>query len=179
MVLNKNPYEILGVDPSATIAQITKKFRTLALEHHPDKNGGDDRKFIEITKAYEILKDPKKRDRYQESKHPKKVIPAKIRKGSDIQLNLNISQIDLLNEVEKKFSTYRLIKCPQCNGTGSSKKELISCTTCSGDGINPITKIIGPKQVCSVCKGYGDYPCDNTCSKCIGTGLIKTMHPIS
>ncbi|HQR46933.1 MAG TPA: DnaJ domain-containing protein, partial [Thermoanaerobaculia bacterium] len=63
----KSPYEILGVDRRATDAEIKKAYRRLARKHHPDVNPGDpaaQKKFQEIAAAYEVLKDPKRRQHY-------------------------------------------------------------------------------------------------------------------
>ena len=59
----KNYYEILGVDKKATKDDVKKAFRKLAQKHHPDK-GGDESKFKEITEAYSVLADDKKRREY-------------------------------------------------------------------------------------------------------------------
>lgn len=59
----KNYYEILGVDKKATKEDIKKAFRKLAQQHHPDK-GGDEKTFKEITEAYSVLTDDKKRREY-------------------------------------------------------------------------------------------------------------------
>jgi molecular chaperone DnaJ len=59
----KNYYETLGVDKKATKEDIKKAFRTLAQKHHPDK-GGDEAKFKEITEAYSVLADEKRRREY-------------------------------------------------------------------------------------------------------------------
>lgn len=61
-------YEILGVGKNASDDEIKKAFRKKALEHHPDK-GGDEAKFKEINEAYEVLKDAKKRQRYDQFGH--------------------------------------------------------------------------------------------------------------
>lgn len=60
---NKKFYDLLKVDKKATQDEIKKSFRKIALKEHPDK-GGDPEKFKEITVAYEVLMDPKKRDIY-------------------------------------------------------------------------------------------------------------------
>lgn len=61
-------YEVLGVGKSASADEIKKAFRKAAVEHHPDK-GGDEAKFKEINEAYEVLKDPSKRQRYDQFGH--------------------------------------------------------------------------------------------------------------
>lgn len=61
-------YEVLGVGKSASADEIKKAFRRAAVEHHPDK-GGDEGKFREINEAYEVLKDDKKRQRYDQFGH--------------------------------------------------------------------------------------------------------------
>src|SRR5580693_1730023 len=60
----KNYYEILGVDKSASEDDIKKAFRKLAQKYHPDKKGGDEAKFKEVSEAYAVLSDKKKRAEY-------------------------------------------------------------------------------------------------------------------
>ena len=59
----KNYYDVLGVDEKATSAEITKAFKDLAKEHHPDR-GGDEAKFKEINEAHDTLKSSQKRHDY-------------------------------------------------------------------------------------------------------------------
>ncbi|KAF8887969.1 hypothetical protein CPB84DRAFT_1482270 [Gymnopilus junonius] len=65
---SKNPYEVLGVKPDATPAEIKKTYFALARKYHPDtnpdKNARD--KFVEIQDAYDILKDETKRATYDQ-----------------------------------------------------------------------------------------------------------------
>lgn len=63
----KDPYEVLGVAKTASEAEIKKAFRALAKKHHPDKHAGDagaQKKFQEISGAYDILGDKDKRAQY-------------------------------------------------------------------------------------------------------------------
>lgn len=62
-------YEVLGVSKSASADEIKKAFRKAAVQHHPDKEGGDETKFKEINEAYEVLKDAQKRQRYDQFGH--------------------------------------------------------------------------------------------------------------
>ena len=59
----KDYYATLGVDRKATKDDVKKAFRKLAQKHHPDK-GGDEAKFKEITEAYALLGDEKRRREY-------------------------------------------------------------------------------------------------------------------
>lgn len=61
-------YEVLGVSKDASADEIKKAFRRAAVEHHPDR-GGDEAKFKEINEAYEVLKDPGKKQRYDQFGH--------------------------------------------------------------------------------------------------------------
>jgi len=61
-------YETLGIDKSASADEIKKAFRKAAIEHHPDR-GGDEAKFKELNEAYEVLKDPSKKQRYDQFGH--------------------------------------------------------------------------------------------------------------
>ena len=56
-------YDEIGVAKDATMDQIKKAYRKLAIKHHPDK-GGDQEKFQKIQNAYDILSDRDKRDIY-------------------------------------------------------------------------------------------------------------------
>lgn len=62
-------YEILGVGKNASADEIKKAFRQKALQYHPDKEGGDEAKFKEVNEAYEVLKEPSKRQRYDQFGH--------------------------------------------------------------------------------------------------------------
>lgn len=64
--MNKDFYKILGVDKNASEADIKSAFRKLAHQHHPDKNGGDDKKFKEVNEAYQTLSDKNKRAQYDQ-----------------------------------------------------------------------------------------------------------------
>lgn len=64
-----NPYEVLGLDPGATVSEIKKQYRLLSLKFHPDK-GGDEVMFMRIAKAYAALTDEQSRRNWQEYGNP-------------------------------------------------------------------------------------------------------------
>ena len=60
----KNYYEILGVQKEASEDDIKRAFRKLAQKYHPDKKGGDEARFKEVSEAYAVLSDKKRRSEY-------------------------------------------------------------------------------------------------------------------
>ncbi len=59
-------YDILGVKKDATADEIKKAFRKQAHKYHPDKGGGDEKKFKEANEAYQVLSDAEKRRKYDQ-----------------------------------------------------------------------------------------------------------------
>ena len=71
--LEKDYYAVLGVSPSATDKDLSRAFKKLAKQLHPDANPGNaeaEERFKEISAAYDILSDPTKRAEYDEVWEP-------------------------------------------------------------------------------------------------------------
>lgn len=62
-------YQVLGVEKNASKDDIKKAFRKLAAQYHPDKKTGDETKFKELSEAYAVLSDDKKRAEYDAYGH--------------------------------------------------------------------------------------------------------------
>ena len=62
----KDFYKVLGVSQSATEKEITRAYRKLAKQFHPDANPGAEDRFKDISAAYDVLGDPDKRKEYDE-----------------------------------------------------------------------------------------------------------------
>ena len=72
MAEKRDYYEVLGVEKTASDAEIKKAYRKLAIQYHPDKNPGDktaEEKFKEAAEAYSVLSDKDKRARYDQFGH--------------------------------------------------------------------------------------------------------------
>ena len=69
MAAKRDYYEVLGVQKTATDDEIKKAYRKLAVKYHPDRNPGDksaEEKFKEVAEAYDVLRDPQKRQNYDQ-----------------------------------------------------------------------------------------------------------------
>ena len=66
----KDFYQVLGVSKDASDSDIKKAYRKLAVQYHPDKNPGNkeaEERFKEISAAFDVLKDPNKRAKYDQN----------------------------------------------------------------------------------------------------------------
>lgn len=103
----KDYYQLLNLEPSATLPEIKKAFRKLAHQHHPDKNNNDpysQAQFAEIKEAYEVLTDPTKKEYYLQQrwynqsignrKTQDVITPVSILKQS-LELERYVSRIDV------------------------------------------------------------------------------------
>lgn len=69
MAEEKDYYKILGVDKTASADEIKRAYKKVAIKYHPDRNPGDkeaEEKFKEAAEAYDVLRDPEKRARYDQ-----------------------------------------------------------------------------------------------------------------
>lgn len=69
MAEEKDYYKILGVDKSASADEIKRAYKKVAIKYHPDRNPGNkeaEEKFKEAAEAYDVLRDPEKRARYDQ-----------------------------------------------------------------------------------------------------------------
>lgn len=64
--MSKDYYKVLGVEKNASTEEIKKAFKKKAMEHHPDRPGGNEAKFKEVNEAYQVLSDSSKREKYDQ-----------------------------------------------------------------------------------------------------------------
>eukprot|EP01023_Acetabularia_acetabulum_P045968 TRINITY_DN4691_c0_g1_i1.p1 TRINITY_DN4691_c0_g1~~TRINITY_DN4691_c0_g1_i1.p1 ORF type:complete len:466 (-),score=78.28 TRINITY_DN4691_c0_g1_i1:575-1843(-) len=181
---NTRYYKLLGVEKNASDAELKKAHRKLALKHHPDK-GGDAEKFQEINQAYDVLKDPKKREVYDQ--YGEDAIKEgmgggggggvsdlfegifggmggrsrKPQKSEDVVHKIKVSLKELYNGNTRKLSLTRQIRCKTCIGAGTASGRQYECEDCNGQGVQIKMRQLGPgmvqqiQQVCPTCRGQG------------------------
>jgi DnaJ-class molecular chaperone len=75
---DKDYYKLLGLSSSATDKEVTRAYRKLAKELHPDTNPGSEEKFKEVSVAYDVLGDAAKRKEYDEVRRLGPAAPAPV-----------------------------------------------------------------------------------------------------
>jgi DnaJ family protein A protein 2 len=170
-------YLVLGLTPNCTPEEIKKSYRKLVMLYHPDKNPNAADLFKQITEAYEVLSDPKKKMFYDqfgdeglkqaESISPHifdQFVPTPSR-GEDLVYKLPVTLEELYQGCIKKLQLKKNTLCPECQRggmkTASSSKRI--CRTCSGQGTFVFVKELGLGLV---------QPFQTTCSDCKGTGWV-------
>src|SRR3989344_658986 len=195
MSAKRDYYELLGVQKSATKEDIKKAFHKLAHKFHPDKKEGDADKFKEVSEAYSILSDDKKRAEYDSYG---RVFggggPGAGAGGFQGGAGFDFSQFqDAFNQggfdmgdifrdsvfgVKRSVLLAKTGVCDSCQGSGAVMgTEMQTCKHCNGAGkvhetSNSFFGTITMVQPCKHCKGQGKIPKEK-CPTCRGEGVYK------
>jgi molecular chaperone DnaJ len=204
---NPNYYDVLGVQEQATQEEIKKAYRKLAVEHHPDK-GGDENRFKEIAQAYGVLGDENKRKQYDQQKNNPFAgfngggggpsmddIFAQFfggqmgnmggqqrrqRQKPEKLVDVNISVIDSFKSNPKNNVYNRKHQCGDCSGQGGERQP---CGQCGGQGF--VNQRVGNSMFvqmmtveCPSCRGKG-HTFKTTCHSCHGEGTKPAMEQIN
>jgi len=194
----KDYYKILGVSRNATEDEIKKSYRKVAMEHHPDRNPGNkeaEEKFKIASEAYEVLRDPEKREIYDR-------YGIEGLKGTGFTGFRGFDDIfSAFGDVFQDFfgfgPTHRRrtaarpgadlrydVKISFFDAAFGKEAEIeipknIACEVCGGTGAKPGTH----STQCPSCKGTGQvtrsqgfFTISTTCSQCRGEGSI-VPHP--
>ena len=201
---NKDYYTILGITENATKDEISKRYKKLAKENHPDLNPGDkakEERFKEITEAYEVLSDDKKKAEYDNLrkygsfnpmdgmndffssmfgghgfKHSGFNFNNKRVDGSDTIINCVISFNEFIKGCQKEMTAPLTKKCNACNGSGSKTGHKHRCPRCNGTGYEEVNYDNKTHLItnCRVCHGTGEYVrIEDKCPHCNGNGMIE------
>lgn len=165
----KDYYKILGVSKDASQEEIKKAYRKLARKYHPDLNPGDksaEEKFKEVNEAYAVLGDEKQRALYDS--------------GGGFNANFDFSNFgnfggfkttshfdfaDLFGDLFSQFQNTAF--------RAQGESIVIPITLTLQEAFTGVTKPISyrRKVPCSACKGM---PAEEICTKCAGTGRIRS-----
>ncbi|WWC67101.1 uncharacterized protein I206_101008 [Kwoniella pini CBS 10737] len=200
-------YSILGVKKDATDADLKKAYRKLSKKLHPDINPdeGAHERFIEVSKAYEVLSDSEKRGIYD--RHGQKGLEQheaqkqagsqdpfarffgggapQENRGPGLITNLEVSLADMYTGRTVEFQIPRKIICTHCHGSGAeSDRDIHECDRCGGRGMTIQRHQVFPGMVtnvqmqCNHCHGKGQR-ITRPCHLCHSAKVIDTQHTLA
>ncbi|WP_026257001.1 molecular chaperone DnaJ [Actinopolymorpha alba] len=191
--MSQDYYELLGVRRDASPEEIKKAYRRLARTLHPDVNPDPEthERFKEVTRAYEVLSDPKKREVYDLGGDPlaaagqgagfgtgfsfTDIMDAffgsagsrgprpRTRRGQDALLRLTVDLAEAVFGAVKEINVDTAVVCPSCSGGGAAPgTSPTTCSVCEGRG-----------EVSSVQRSFlGQVMTTRPCPRCQGYGTI-------
>ena len=195
-----NYYEVLGVQPGASNAEIKKRYYHLAKQYHPDKANGDEEKakhFLKIQEAYSSLmnkdspfdkyhgySDDEIFNQFYEMfgfEFPEVGVNNFENSAHEKESNtqeVHISIEEYLNGTCKRIEVGTTSDCVSCSGTGIFNHNVNTrvCAACQGTGFDSTMPIF----TCNVCRGKGYNVIKNvSCNCCDGKGMITRHRCIS
>jgi molecular chaperone DnaJ len=182
-------YEVLGVSREATPEEIKKAYRRLARQLHPDVNPAEEERFKEVTKAYEVLSDPRKRELHDLGGDPfstgggfgsgfgfSDIMDAffggggatrgprpRQRRGQDALIRLEIDLAEATFGSTRDLQVDTAATCPTCQGAGTATgTSPRTCDVCQGRG-----------EVQQVTRSFlGQVMTSRPCAACQGFGTV-------
>lgn len=167
-------YKVLGVRPEATEKEITRAYRKLAKQYHPDAHPGSEDRFKEISAAYDVLGDVDKRKEYDEVRRLGAAGPGFSRAGGG-GFNFNIDDLsDLFGGIFRQGGSRRSSSTFGPRRGDDVEAELHLSFK---DAINGVVTTVNvtTRVVCHTCGGSGSRPGTSpiVCPRCGGSGVIN------
>ncbi len=191
MAGKRDYYDVLGVNKDASDSDLKAAYRKLALKYHPDRNPGDtaaENNFKEAAEAYEVLRDSKKRQIYDQYGHQglegqgfsgfddifssfgdifedffgfnsRRGSRSRSQRGADLRYDMVLEFMDAAFGVETSIDLEKYETCPSCEGHGAEQgTQPETCPHCRGAG--------------QVGRSQGFFTIRTTCPQCRGNGQI-------
>jgi molecular chaperone DnaJ len=169
----KDYYKVLGVVSTATDKEITRSYRKLAKQYHPDANPGSEERFKEISAAYDVLGDADKRKEYDEvRKHGP--VPGGFGGGGG-NGTFRMEDMGDLGDLFGGLFGNRTRTTQRGPQRGADMEAALHLSF--QDAVHGVTTSVNvPQEVrCSNCRGSGAAPgtSTHTCPRCNGTGSLN------
>src|SRR6266496_2894090 len=173
-------YVILGVERSATVADVKRAYKRLARRYHPDINPGDrmaEAHFRQIAQAYETLIDPDRRRRYDATGTVDQTPtgPTFGFEGFDFTVSVHGNEASTFGDLFADVFRQRDMPRPETSERGVDLHQTVTVTLEEAlrGGARAVT--VTRQEHCRSCRGVGWLNVDETrCPHCHGTGVVKS-----
>lgn len=171
-MITRDYYEVLNVSRDANGDEIRQAYRRLAMRYHPDRNPGDadaEARFREAAEAYEVLRDPEKRSRYDRFGHAGVQGGAGANFGNAEDIFAHFS--DIFGDL---FGFSAAGRGPRAEA-GADLRYNLSITFAQAAHGDEISLSLPRRAPCPDCKGSGAAPGSKAeaCRQCGGTGQVR------
>ena len=184
MKKSDDPYTVLGLHASASLEDVKRAYRRLAMRWHPDRNPSlaAESEFKRVKEAYELILDPQRYRQWQQrsasATPPKRPAPPEpAAAGDDITQALSLTLEEAAHGCAKSIELERNSRCAPCHGSGRIQHtHSILCAQCSGLG-----RVRGDSRGSRLCQGCGGrgYLRESLCAECAGSGGQKKRRTLS
>lgn len=179
--MGKDYYKILGLEKGASKDEVKKAFRKLAAQYHPDKKTGDEAKFKEISEAYAVLGDEKKKAEYDTYGHAFQGAGGAGRQGFGGFGGFNGQNVEFdINDIFEQFGD---MFGGGFGGGGRQKARgrdiSIDIELTFEESVFGVKRdvLLTKNNTCSTCSGTGakDGTDMKTCESCNGQGKVREV----
>jgi len=186
-----DPFALLGLRQSASLEDVKRAYRRLAMRWHPDRNpsAAAESEFKRIKAAYELILDPQRYAQWQEERAAGEPAdespddpaespePSAGPTGDDLTQGLTLTLEEAAHGCVKSIELARSTRCSPCHGTGRVQRtHSVPCAQCNGVG-----RLRGDNNGSRLCEGCGGkgYLRETDCPECGGSGWRKKLRTLS
>ena len=185
MKKSDDPYALLGLPRTASLEDVKRAYRRLAMRWHPDRNptASAEAEFKRIKAAYELILDPQRYAQWQQGgsasgfSEPAAPDESSEPAGDDLTQSMTLTLEEAAHGCIKSIDLVRSARCTPCHGSGRVQhRHSVPCAQCNGIG-----RVRGDSSGSILCDGCGGrgFLRETDCAECAGSGWRKKQRTLS
>ena len=179
MITGEDPFAVLGLQQEASLDEVKRAYRRLAMRWHPDRNPSllAANEFKRVHAAYELLLDAERLAEWQQTQSTVPETEGGGKVGDDLTQALTLTLEEAALGCRKAVELLQRVACTTCRSSGRLKHQnSVPCPRCSGCG--RVVRAGGRTSRCDGCAGRG-YLRETDCPDCAGSGWGQEMRTLS